>query len=395
MVAPKVRIPSYRHYKPKNLAVVRLDGRDHYLGRYGSPESRERYDRLIAQWLLAKRQPASRPKGVQGPHGDCQATVNELLLAFLRHATQRYVKNGQPTSEIRSFRTALKPVRELYGREPVTSFGPLALVACRQKLIDAGFCRKRINGHVGRIRLVFKWGVSREMVPEAVWRALCVLEGLRRGEALDRPPIRPVPEAHTKAVEKHVTPQIWAMIQFQLWTGCRPGEVCNIRSMDITKREDVWEYRPASHKTEHHGKERVVFLGPQARQVIRLWLKTDLAAYLFSPREARAWFHQQRAKNRKTPAPKRRRPRRANPRRQCRERYTVLSYDQAIERACERADVGHWTPNQLRHNAATRIRSEFGIELTRIILGHSNIATSEIYAEADFEKARCAMEKLG
>jgi hypothetical protein len=25
-------LPKYRHYKPKNLAVVRLDGKDHYLG---------------------------------------------------------------------------------------------------------------------------------------------------------------------------------------------------------------------------------------------------------------------------------------------------------------------------------------------------------------------------
>jgi hypothetical protein len=43
------RLPKYRHYKPKDLAVVRLDGEDHYLGRYGSEESRETYRRLIAE----------------------------------------------------------------------------------------------------------------------------------------------------------------------------------------------------------------------------------------------------------------------------------------------------------------------------------------------------------
>ena len=37
--------------------------------------------------------------------------VNELILAFWQHAKQRYVKNGEPTSEIRSFKTALRPVR--------------------------------------------------------------------------------------------------------------------------------------------------------------------------------------------------------------------------------------------------------------------------------------------
>jgi len=43
--------PKYRHYKPKNLGVVRIDGKDHYLGRYDSPESWEKYHRLVAEWL--------------------------------------------------------------------------------------------------------------------------------------------------------------------------------------------------------------------------------------------------------------------------------------------------------------------------------------------------------
>lgn len=43
------RIPKYRHFKPKNLGVVRVDGRDIYLGKYDSPESWEKYHRLIAE----------------------------------------------------------------------------------------------------------------------------------------------------------------------------------------------------------------------------------------------------------------------------------------------------------------------------------------------------------
>jgi len=34
------RLPKYRHYKPKDLAVVRLDGRDIDLGRHGSPRAK-------------------------------------------------------------------------------------------------------------------------------------------------------------------------------------------------------------------------------------------------------------------------------------------------------------------------------------------------------------------
>ncbi len=33
---PALRIPSYRHHKPSGQAVVALNGRDHYLGKYRS-----------------------------------------------------------------------------------------------------------------------------------------------------------------------------------------------------------------------------------------------------------------------------------------------------------------------------------------------------------------------
>ncbi|MHC4406936.1 MAG: tyrosine-type recombinase/integrase [Planctomycetota bacterium] len=248
-----------------------------------------------------------------------------------------------------------------------------------------------------RIRHVFKWGVARELVPETVWRALCAVEGLREGEAVETDAVKPAPEEHIAAVEPHVTPQIWGMVNLQLWTGCRPGEACAIRAIDIKMQGRVWEYRPHSHKTEHHDKERIVYLGPHAQEVVKPWLKSDLYAYLFSPREARAWYQAQRAKNRKTRRYGRRvnsKPK-SNPKRAPGDRYMTRAYNHAIQRACERAGVPSWTPNQLRHTAATRIRAAYGIEAARIILGHSSAVTSEIYAEIDREKAREIMGEIG
>jgi hypothetical protein len=46
---PRKKTPSYRFHKARNCAVVTIDGRDHYLGVYDSPESRERYHRLVLQ----------------------------------------------------------------------------------------------------------------------------------------------------------------------------------------------------------------------------------------------------------------------------------------------------------------------------------------------------------
>jgi integrase len=327
--------PKYRHYKPKDLAVVRIDGKDHYLGKYGSQESHDEYDRLVGEWLLTRR----RPIPIQDAGNRPPAKVGELILAFWDDVKQRYVKHGKATSEQRSFRTALRPVLRLYGNAPVTAFGPLALIACRQCLIDAGVCRKRINQHIGRIRLMFKWGVARELVPETVWRALCAVEGLKKGEAHDRPPVKPVGLPQVEAIRPYVTPAVWAMIQLQLWTSCRPGEACLIRGIDLNTQGPIWEFRPHVHKTEHHGKERVIYLGPHAQEIIKPWLKTDLQAYLFSPREARAWFQAERAKRRKTPLPAatRKRLTKAAPKRAPGDGYDTRAFDHAVARACEKA----------------------------------------------------------
>ncbi|MHB9048652.1 MAG: tyrosine-type recombinase/integrase, partial [Pirellulales bacterium] len=199
------------------------------------------------------------------------------------------------------------------------------------------------------------------------------------------------------AIQPFVTPQIRAMVNLQLWSACRPGEACLMRAIDINTQGPIWEYRPHSHKTEHRSKARVIYLGPKAQEVIKPWLKPDLYAYLFSPREGRAAYQAARAEKRKTASPAKKRPSKSkpNPKRAPGECYTTLSYGHAITKACKRAGVSEWAPNQLRHNAATRIRAEFGIEAARIILGHSSAVTSEIYAEVDREKAQQIVGKIG
>ena len=54
-----------------------------------------------------------------------------------------------------------------------------------------------------------------------------------------------------------------------------------------------------------------------------------------------------------------------------------------------------WHPNQLRHSAGTFLRREFGLEASRVILGHAHINTTEIYAEADLLRAREIMASVG
>jgi integrase len=91
------------------------------------------------------------------------------------------------------------------------------------------------------------------------------------------------------------------MIQLQRLSGMRPGEVCIIRTCDLDTSGRTWIYTPETHKTEHHDKERPIYLGPHAQDVLRPWLRTELTAYLFSPKEVMAEKHAQQRENRKTP----------------------------------------------------------------------------------------------
>src|SRR3954447_13517401 len=101
------KLPKYRHYKPKDLAVVRIDGRDIYLGKYDSPESHEKYRRVVAEWLATGTAPAPSP----GPATQSDAegpTIDEVLVPFWKHAERHYRKpDGSPSKELENFRHSL------------------------------------------------------------------------------------------------------------------------------------------------------------------------------------------------------------------------------------------------------------------------------------------------
>jgi integrase len=393
LTTPRFRTPSYRLHKPSGQAIVTLCGRDIYLGRYNSPESRAEYDRLIAEWLTNGRR-------VAGPTSESgtDLTMNEMDRAYLRHADSYYVKNGEPTTEPKNIRLALRPIRQLYGHTLAKDFGPLRLKTVRQAMIDSGLCRNEINKRVRHILRAFKWAVGEEMVPVSVYQSLKAVPGLRRGRAdvRESKPVRPVPESFVDAIRPIVARHVWAMIELQRLTGMRPGEVTSMRSCDIDTSGRVWAYTPSEHKTEHHGKERTIYLGPQAQAILKPWLRTELTAYLFSPREAMEERKTRMRQKRKTPVqPSQRCRTKPKPKKTPGERYDTDSYRRAIAYGCKRAGVPKWHPHQLRHNAATRLRKEFGLDVARVILGHSSPVVTEVYAEVDREKAISVMERVG
>jgi integrase len=388
------RPPSYRLHKARNLAVVTLDGKDHYLGPYGSPESHEKYARLIAEWRAHRRH--LLPTTAAGPSANPFLSVGELVLAYWRHVEGYYVKDGRPTSEQDNIRQALRFVRRLYGQTPAIEFGPVALKNVRQAMIDAGRSRKLINKDVNRIRQMFGWAVESELLPVQVHQALKPVKGLRKGRSAAREtaPVAPVPEAAIGAVLPHLSPQVAAMVQIQHLCGARPQEVVAIRPCEVTTGGEVWLYQPRGHKTAHLDRGKVVVLGPKAQEVLRPWLERDPESYCFVPAETSAWHYRRlRRRDASTDQTEAGAPRslKLSPGR----RYTRHSYRTAVQRACRRAGVPVWSPRQLRHTRATLIRQAYGLEAAKAVLGHADTKVTEIYAERDLGLAARVMKEIG
>ena len=171
MPKPAVRVPTYGLHKATGQAVVRLNGVDHYLEEYDTPESRERYDRLILQWLSNNRTlPSREPKA--GP------TVNEVILAHVRWAEAYYVKDGQPTKEVWIVKASLRPLRQAYGTTPANEFTPDRLKTVQAAYAQQGLCRNEVNRHVRRM---FKWAVAENLVSPSVWHGLQCVAPLKLG----------------------------------------------------------------------------------------------------------------------------------------------------------------------------------------------------------------------
>jgi integrase len=331
-----------------------------------------------------------------------------MLLGYLGWADKYYVKDGKPTSEPVNIRLALRPLRKLYGHTPAKDFGPKRLKTVRDAMIESGLCRSEVNKRVRHLLRAFKWAVAEEMVPPSLHHGLRAVPGLRRGRAdvRESEPVKPVLDAFVDAIQPFVSRQIWAMIELQRLTGMRPGEVCILRTCDIDTTGKVWVYSPESHKTQHHGKDRKIYFGPLAQEILHPWLREETTAYLFSPSEAETERHAAQRAGRKTkvqPSQQNRRKRKV--RKAPGVRYTPDSYRRGIDYGITAANrlatknkaqtIEHWHPHQLRHNAATRLRKEFGLDTARAVLGHSSTAVTEVYAELDRDKASDAMARVG
>jgi len=400
--------PAYCFHKTSGQAYVKLDGRVIYLGKHDSPESRERYYRL----LLERFNPASAPSPNEAKSSPL---VVELCADYLAWAKTYYVQDGRPTVQVGRIKAVVDVLEKSHGSTLASEFGPLTLKAMQRQFVTAGRSRGYVNRFVAEVKRMFRWATSEERLEPQVFQALLCVSGLRKGRtaAKELPPVRPVTDEMIEATLPPLPTIVADMVRLQRLIGCRPGELCQLRPRAVDRSGAVWVYRPASHKTEHHEKGRFVPIGPRGQAILAAYLNREPEAFCFAPsesevlrrrvqRQARQSKVQPSQVDRRKPGP------RARPPRPC---YDHNSYCRAIARGVAKANrqrvkeaakrgeqpnlLARWKPNQLRHSPATEIRAKFGLEASQVVLGHSKADVTQVYAERDLTLALKVAQEIG
>lgn len=414
-----MQIPTLRRHSAAQQAYVRHGGKQIYLGVWPpgearpSPEAEAAYRRFVAR-LAADAEPARESVA----RGSCK--VSGLTLLYLDYAERKYVKDGEDTRQIDRIRGAVGVLVELHGPTVVDDLqvDDLELVQAAMQNRPCGTCRgsgrgpkqacKRCDG-VGRrcwvrrlinqsmacLRQMFRWGARRGLLRAETAARLDLVEPLRVGQGgREVPKVKPVTDAVLAATLEHLGPVPAGMVRLQLLAGMRPQEVCLLTLAQIDRdgidpdgieHVGVWIYCPARHKTQHHGATRTIFLGPLAQALLApLIVGLSPEEYVFSPR--RAVQDMLTESGRKVAS---------SPVRLPGDHYTAATYGRAVARACLRAGVPRWSPNQLRHLAATRIRAATDLDTAGTVLDHAHLETTRIYAEQARAKAAEIMRRMG
>ncbi len=416
MARPRSTIPTYRKHSATGRAAVsfyRADGaRTEVIlpGKFGSKESKAEYERLL---------PQLRANGGRMPIGHRQdLSIDELVLKFLEHAKTYYVDPAtkEPTREVVTCRDSLRPLCRLYGNTPAAEFGPLAFQALRTAMVSGswmtdeerenrtkahqavGLARTTANRHCGRVKLLYKWAASNELIPASTHHGIQTVAGLRRGRSAAREtePVEPANPETVDAIVRELPPITADIVRLLLLTGARVGEICELKTPDIDRTDPAWFATLDKHKTAHHGHTRTVCFGPQAQLILNRYLKADPDAYLFSPAEQERLIAEQKRAARTSPVqPSQQCRKKSKPRRKPGDRFDHHAINHAIRRAAKRLGIERFHVHQLRHTAALNILREHGAEAARSVLGHRQLNMTLHYSGIDLERAKEVMRKSG
>ena len=338
--------------------------------------------------------------------------IAQLCCAYLNHARQ-YYNNTRPAGEPKQIEYSVKTLLRYYSALELEEFGPLKMADVREEMVKMNLSRKLINKRIGRIKRMFKWAVSQQIVSPVLYQGLSTVEELKFGRctAKESKPVKAIEEEYVYKILPYLTPVLSVAVHIQLLTGMRPSEVLQMKPKDIDRSGEIWHYYPERHKNLYRGHERIVPIGPVGQKILSPFLLRNEDSYCFSPAESEKFRREKLTADRKTPSSYGNTVgsnRKDTPTRKPGDVYDFQAYGKAVRRAITAArkdikarggtpdiEMPKWTPYQLRHTAATKARKMFNYETAGALLGHSNMSATAIYAERNQGLADEVARRIG
>ncbi len=230
---------------------------------------------------------------------------------------------------------------------------------------SAGTMKKRTqNYHLIALRMFLKWMLKRDIQSLAPDKIELAKTSSRQIDHIDIHDIQRMLEVSKKNPRNH------AIMELLFSTGLRVSELCSLnRDLDISK--DEFTIRGKGEKL------RIVFLSKDAKKSIREYLnnRTDMDEALFIQEGPRAVkLAEQNVSLRLTPR----------------------SVERIVKQIAIEAGISkRVTPHIIRHSFATDLlRNGADIRSVQMMLGHSNIATTQIYTHVTNKQLREVHKKF-
>jgi integrase len=302
------------------------------------------------------------------------ATLSQTIAQYSQHCQSYYVlPGGRVSSEPRNIALALSYLLRAAGDVPTAQLSKEHLKAARELMVKT-CSRKTTNQHVGRVKRFARWAADKGLLPDAAALSIGSLSNLPafRSGAVEHDPVEAVDWSHVEPVVGAIAEPWRSLVLLQWYSGLRPAEACGLLRSQLA---DTPAGRVVDLGLQHKGgwrnRRKVIPVGPRAVEVLSPWVE----AAALHDRDAifvTTWTASEK-------------PRPAQP----------SSYAHAVLRACKRLKVPEWSPNQLRHAYATRVRAALGLEAAQHALGHAKADVTQVYAERDAKLARKAADELG
>ena len=300
--------------------------------------------------------------------GAAPTTVAESLDPFREWARIWYRRpDGTRSGEAAALMSAVRPFADLFGAAKLPGLNVSHLERYQTELVRRGLSRLSVNAYVHKMRRWCAWAGRAGHVDPSLSVAWSLVPTLRAGRTVapDAGRGEAARPGDVEAVRRAIGSWWRRLIDLQLATGARPGELIAMRRDDVdVSNPKVWWYTAESHKTAHRGRERAIALGPRAIAILAPLMDGDGALLV----DESGW------------------------------RIRIQTYRRRIKSAARMASVPPWTPYQLRRLALTQIEADFGRVGSALVAGHSSPGVTEHYVDrrqADRDRLATIAARLG